>query len=178
MDDWDSGSEVAFSDAPSSSQDHYVTDDDETRPAKVDAKQYKVLDSASLKAAQVSAAPGAVPTSHRADGLNRSQRRDLDQVRDVLGVNMHQAQTLLIHYRWNVENLFGMPIGPVHALARSLGPRTHPLRGAGFMTEAGQEELFRRAGLVTRTDETSTAGVRLPLRRGRAARATVAFCFP
>ncbi|KAJ3703444.1 hypothetical protein LUZ61_007149 [Rhynchospora tenuis] len=40
------------------------------------------------------------------ESLLAAQREDLRKVMDLLGVNEHNARTLLMHYRWDVERIF------------------------------------------------------------------------
>lgn len=52
------------------------------------------------------------------------QREDLRRVMELLSLKEHHARTLLIHYRWDVENLFAV------------------------LVEKGKDSLFSGAGLT------------------------------
>ncbi|VVB10838.1 unnamed protein product [Arabis nemorensis] len=58
------------------------------------------------------------------ESLLAAQREDLRRVMELLSIKEHHARTLLIHYRWDVENLFAV------------------------LVEKGKDSLFSSAGLA------------------------------
>jgi len=69
------------------------------------------------------------------DSLLSAQAGELAQVQSVLGVTLTQARTLLIHYRWNQEALFGE------------------------FAEHDLEAIFSRAGVTGRTAPSSSSSL-------------------
>ncbi|GBG68619.1 hypothetical protein CBR_g3160 [Chara braunii] len=65
--------------------------------------------------------------------LLAAQSQDLCQVVELLRVNVNQARSLLIHYRWNVESL------------------------SGRLGELGVDKVFQEAGIPLRTEDDSDA---------------------
>ncbi|KFK40054.1 hypothetical protein AALP_AA3G324100 [Arabis alpina] len=81
--------------------------------------------------------PSLQPVSSRAitakvitkESLLVAQREDLRRVMELLSIKEHHARTLLIHYRWDVENLFAV------------------------LVEKGKDSLFSGAGLTVNENQ-------------------------
>ncbi|GAQ81569.1 hypothetical protein KFL_000840120 [Klebsormidium nitens] len=104
---WSDSDQGAYTDSDDEYPDHVAT------AREHDGPRYKVIDKTTLLSAQC---------------------RDLKQIQDVLGIRLQHARSLLIHHRWDVENLFS-------ALA-----------------EQGEERLFLAAGVPPRSMHRRASG--------------------